>query len=100
MRALGVRVDEEDVETLVVHGAGLRGLRQPDGPIDCGNAGTLVRLIAGHPRLPGRPLRAASATSRSRARPMGRIAEPLARMGASVETTDGGLPLVDRGRAR
>src|SRR3954470_8345284 len=47
VRALGVRVDQEDDGTLVVHGAGVRGLRAPDGPIDCGNAGTLVRLIAG-----------------------------------------------------
>src|SRR6266566_9819534 len=45
--ALGVEVDEEEVDTLVVHGVGLRGLRAPGGPIDCGNAGTLMRLFAG-----------------------------------------------------
>ncbi len=45
MRALGVQVDEEDVDTLVVHGVGLRGLRPPAAPLDCGNAGTLARLL-------------------------------------------------------
>ena len=67
VRALGVQVDEEDVDTLVVHGVGLRGLRAPDAPLDCGNAGTLVAPRRRDPRLPGRPLRAAPATSRSRA---------------------------------
>src|SRR6516225_4009619 len=97
VRALGVRVDEIDDETLVVHGAGLRGLRAPDGPIDCGNAGTLARLISGilvfqHGRF---ELQGDESLS---SRPMGRIADPLSRMGASVETTDGSLPLVIEGR--
>src|SRR5262249_59599663 len=43
VRALGVDVDEESDDELVVHGAGLRGLRAPDAPLDCGNAGTLLR---------------------------------------------------------
>src|SRR6185437_16597145 len=42
VRALGVTVEEEDEDTLVVHGVGIRGLRAPERPIDCGNAGTLV----------------------------------------------------------
>ena len=69
------------------------GPTAPETPIDCGNAGTLVRLLAGI--LAGQPARSSSsrATSRSRARPMGRIAEPLGRMGAQVETTDGHLPM-------
>ena len=85
--------------TLRVHGAGLRGLRAPAEPIDCGNAGTLMRLLAGHPRRPGRPLRARRATSRSRARPLERIAEPLRQMGARIETTDGHAPLTIEGGA-
>src|SRR4051812_22337648 len=47
MRALGVTVDEPAEDELVVRGVGLRGLTQPEGPIDCGNAGTLIRLLAG-----------------------------------------------------
>ena len=97
VRALGVRVDEEDEETLVVHGAGLRGLRAAGGPIDCGNAGTLVRLISGVLAFQEGRFELIGDESLSR-RPMGRIAEPLSRMGASVETTDGSLPLVIEGR--
>ena len=46
VRTLGVRVDE-DGDTLRIAGAGLRGLRSPAEPIDCGNAGTLARLLPG-----------------------------------------------------
>src|SRR5436309_4133010 len=45
VRSLGVQVEEPDVDVLVVHGAGLRGLRSAD--VDCGNAGTLARLLSG-----------------------------------------------------
>jgi 3-phosphoshikimate 1-carboxyvinyltransferase len=92
-RALGVRVDEPEDDLVVVHGAGLRGLRAPDGPIDCGNAGTLARLLAGI--LAGQQGRQFELTGDEslRARPMERIAEPLARMGAGVETEGGRLPM-------
>lgn len=98
VRALGVVIEEHDVDRLTVHGVGLRGLRAPDGPIDCGNAGTLVRLLAGI--LAGQEwaefeLRGDESLS---SRPMGRIATPLARMGAGIETTDGRLPLGLQGR--
>jgi 3-phosphoshikimate 1-carboxyvinyltransferase len=97
VRSLGVRVDEEDEDTLVVHGAGIRGLRAPGAPLDCGNAGTLVRLIAGALAFQEGRFELVGDESLSR-RPMGRIVEPLARMGASVTATDGGLPLVVEGR--
>src|SRR5581483_374114 len=41
MRALGVGVEEEAPDVLRIQGVGLRGLRAPESPIDCGNAGTL-----------------------------------------------------------
>src|SRR5439155_890602 len=47
MRALGVQIEEEGPDRLRIHGVGLRGLRASGEPIDCGNAGTLVRLLAG-----------------------------------------------------
>jgi 3-phosphoshikimate 1-carboxyvinyltransferase len=98
VRALGVRVDDLDEDVLVVHGGGLRGLEAPAGPIDCGNAGTLVRLLAGI--LAGQHGRRFELTGDDslRSRPMGRIAEPLARMGAGVETDEGRLPLRIEGR--
>ena len=93
VRALGIEVYEYGSETLRVFGKGLRGLRAPGGPVDCANAGTLVRLISGI--LAGQAGEAFELTgdeSLSR-RPMERIAEPLRRMGAVVETTEGLLPL-------
>src|SRR5947208_6353902 len=47
LRALGVDVEELTDDELLVHGAGLRGLEAPNGPVDCGNAGTLLRLLTG-----------------------------------------------------
>jgi len=93
VRALGAQVHEEGLDTLRVHGVGLRGLKAPVEPIDCGNAGTLVRLVAGI--LAGQTwqqfeLRGDESLS---SRPMGRIADPLAEMGAGIETADGHLPL-------
>jgi 3-phosphoshikimate 1-carboxyvinyltransferase len=99
VRALGVDVDELDVDTLRVRGAGLRGLRAPGRPIDCANAGTLVRLLTGMlAGQAGQEFELVGDDSLS-SRPMLRIAEPLASMGAGVETAGGGtLPLVIHGR--
>jgi len=92
VRALGVEVVEEGPDALRVRGAGLRGLRAPEGPIDCGNAGTLMRLLAGI--LAGQRGRFELVGDESLSRrPMERVAEPLRRMGAAVETTDGHAPL-------
>ena len=95
MAALGATlVDEGDV--MRVTGVGLRGLAPPEVPVDCGNAGTLIRLLAGI--LAGQrgrfELRGDESLSR---RPLERIAEPLRRMHAVVETTDGHAPLVIEG---
>ena len=96
VRALGVAVDEHDVDSLSVHGRGLRGLESPAAPIDCGNAGTLMRLLAGI--LAGQEGRFELTGDASlRSRPMQRVAEPLARMGARVETDAGRPPLVVEG---
>jgi 3-phosphoshikimate 1-carboxyvinyltransferase len=97
VRSLGVAVDEEDVDTLVVHGRGLRGLVPGSDPIDCGNAGTLARLITGVLAFQAGRFELVGDESLSR-RPMGRVSEPLAKMGASVAATDGHLPLVIEGR--
>ena len=97
VRALGAGVDEEGGEALRVTGRGLVGLETPPGPIDCANAGTLVRLLSGI--LAGQSGRAFELTgdaSLSR-RPMDRIAEPLGRMGVRVRSVDGHLPLTIEG---
>jgi 3-phosphoshikimate 1-carboxyvinyltransferase len=96
VRALGVEVVEEDVDSLVVRGVGLRGLRESSAPIDCGNSGTLMRLLAGV--LAGQQGSFELTGDESlRSRPMERIAEPLTRMGARVQTTDGHAPLTIEG---
>jgi 3-phosphoshikimate 1-carboxyvinyltransferase len=97
VRALGAEVVEEDVDTLLVRGVGLQGLAEPGAAVDCGNAGTLMRLLAG--LLAGQEGREFELTGDEslRARPMERVAEPLRRMGASVETEDGRAPVVVRG---
>jgi 3-phosphoshikimate 1-carboxyvinyltransferase len=91
VRALGAYVDDADDQELVVHGADLR-----DAAIDCGNAGTLLRLITGI--LAGRDGAWTLTGDESLSvRPMERVAEPLRRMGARIETTDGHLPLAIEG---
>jgi 3-phosphoshikimate 1-carboxyvinyltransferase len=95
VRALGAGV-ELDGDRARVSGVGLRGLRAPDGPIDCGNAGTLMRLLPGI--LAGQEGRFELVGDESLSRrPLDRIAEPLSRMGAHVQTTDGHAPLVVEG---
>ena len=93
VRALGVQVDE-DGDRLTVHGVGLRGLQS--ATVDCGNAGTLARLITGLLAFQPGTFTLTGDESLS-ARPMERVAEPLRRMGAQIETTDGHLPLTITG---
>jgi 3-phosphoshikimate 1-carboxyvinyltransferase len=96
VRALGVQVDEVAGDELVVHGAGLRGLQAPDAPIDAGNAGTLMRLLPGI--LAGQEGRFELTGDESlRSRPMDRVAEPLKRMGAHIQTTNGKPPVTLEG---
>jgi 3-phosphoshikimate 1-carboxyvinyltransferase len=92
LRALAVGVEDLADDELVVHGVGLRGLRPADEPIDCGNAGTLLRLLTGI--LSGQRGRFALTGDESlRSRPMDRVAEPLTRMGAHIELTNGRAPI-------
>lgn len=82
---------------LKVRGWGPDGPTQPASPIDCGNSGTTVRLLAGV--LAGWPLDVTLTGDASlSARPMERVAEPLRLMGARVDTSENGtLPLRIRG---
>ncbi len=93
VRALGVQVGEGG-DQLTVQGVGLRGLESAE--IDCGNAGTLARLLPGLLAFQDGTFTLTGDESLS-ARPMERIAEPLRRMGAQVETTEGRLPLTITG---
>lgn len=81
-----------------VTGWGEGGPAVAAGPIDCGNSGTTTRLLTGV--LAGWPVSATLMGDESLSRrPMARISEPLARMGANFETTDGHLPMTVYGAA-
>lgn len=97
LRALGVPIPELSAD-FVVPGAGLRGLRAPQADLDCGNSGTTTRLMAGVVAASRFRSRFVGDASLSR-RPMGRVARPLVAMGATVELTDGHLPMVVAGGA-
>jgi 3-phosphoshikimate 1-carboxyvinyltransferase len=89
--SLGAQADVDD-DVARIRGAGLRGLQAPAVPIDCKNAGTLMRLLTGV--LAGQEGRFVLTGDDSLSRrPQERVAEPLRRLGARVETTDGHAPL-------
>jgi 3-phosphoshikimate 1-carboxyvinyltransferase len=93
-RTLGAEVDDIAEDELLVRGVGLRGLHA--AAVDCGNAGTLMRLIMGV--LAGQSGRFELTGDESLStRPMERIAEPLRQMGATIETFDGHAPVVIEG---
>jgi len=90
-RRMGVRIDVPGPGSRTIHGVGIDGLRAPDGPLDCGNAGTGMRLLAG--LLVGQAFDTELVGDASLSkRPMRRVTGPLARMGARIDTGEGGLP--------
>jgi 3-phosphoshikimate 1-carboxyvinyltransferase len=103
MEALGAVVDaapgdRDGALDVTIEGFGLTGAAEPADPIDAGNAGTLIRLLAGLlAGQEGRSFRLDGDAS-LRSRPMARIAEPLIAMGGSVATSAGRPPLEIAGR--
>ena len=86
LRAMGVRSSQTDGAdgALTIEGVGLEGLRAPDGPIDCGNSGTTMRLLAGVLAAQRFASELIGDASLSR-RPMQRVAKPLRLRGARIE---------------
>ena len=101
MRQMGATIERTGAGEWRVHGVGVGALLQPEAPLDMGNSGTSARLLMGlvasHPltiQFTGDP-------SLSK-RPMGRVIEPLGRMGAAFEASNSGIgggtfPLTERG---
>ncbi len=87
MQSLGVNV-RPDGEALVIAGVGLDGLRAPSGTLDCGNSGTTMRLLCGLLAGQGFPVTLEGDPSLTR-RPMRRVTDPLARMGATIDGASG-----------
>lgn len=96
LEQLGVSISRNAAE-VVIRGAGTRGLRAPSEPLDCGNSGTTLRLLAGV--LAGQDFEATLTGDTSlRSRPMQRILEPLELMGAKLASDNGRAPITMRGR--
>ncbi len=88
-RQMGVQIEGPAEGRVTIHGVGLRGLRRPEGPLDLGNSGTSMRLMAGLLAGQGFGCTLVGDASLS-VRPMRRVTEPLARMGAHIEATGPG----------
>ena len=89
---LGVRIEAPSAGERIVHGVGLHGLRGSNRPLDCGNAGTGMRLLAG--LFAGQAFDSTLIGDESLSkRPMRRVTEPLAKMGARIDTHEGLPPL-------
>ena len=96
VRQLGVEVEDVADDVVRVHGRGLRGLVPSAEPLDCGNAGTVLRLLAG--LLAGqRGVFTLVGDESLSSRPQERIAVPLRSLGATIETTDGHAPVTITG---
>ncbi len=91
--ALGARVERPAEGVARILGVGSAGFRTPPGPLDAGNSGTTMRLLAG--LVSGFPLRVTLGGDASLCRrPMRRVIEPLSAMGARI-TSEGGRPPLD-----
>ena len=97
MRAMGADIARGDDGVWRVHGVGVGGLLQPRAALDMGNSGTSTRLLMG--LVASHPITATFIGDASLSgRPMGRVIEPLSRMGADITASPGGrLPLMVRG---
>ena len=95
LAGLGVTVERtlatDGVPEVRLEGRGLRGLAQPAGPLDCGNSGSTMRMLAGVVAAHSFVTILTGDRSLSR-RPMRRVMTPLAQMGARLEGTDGDRP--------
>lgn len=103
-RQLGIRIESQaplspggQSANLVIHGKGLAGLQAPSGPLNCCRSGTTMRLLAGI--LAGQPFDCTlTGDPQLLRRPMRRVVEPLAQMGAAIDSSAGCAPLVIHGR--
>lgn len=91
MQVLGANVQRYEDGTLTVEGTS-GSLRAPVAPLDCGNSGSTMRMLSGILAAQTFDSELVGDASLSR-RPMRRIVEPLALMGAHLQTTDGHAPL-------
>lgn len=90
MKRLGVKFREEG-NSLTIQGVGMDGLREPEDVLNCENSGTTMRILSG--LLAAQNFYSVlTGDSSLRKRPMGRIVQPLQKMGAGIWTREGNLP--------
>ncbi len=96
-RAMGVEIEGPENGNVTIHGVGKHGLKAPVEPLYLGNSGTSMRLLSG--LLAGQDFDSTLTGDKSlESRPMRRVTEPLALMGAEIETqADGTAPLHIKG---
>lgn len=90
-RAMGVKIDGPNNGQVTIQGVGLHGLQAPSEPIYLGNSGTSIRLLAGLMAGQGFDVEMTGDHSLS-TRPMRRVTDPLASMGAKVDSSADGSP--------
>src|SRR5262245_42363164 len=95
LQRLGVAIRREK-EGITIEGRGLHRFRSPAGPLDAGNSGTTMRLLAGILAAQPFTTQVVGDASLSR-RPMRRVIAPLSEMGARIEAVDGHPPLIIHG---
>ena len=90
-QAMGVDIEGPTDGKVSIHGVGMYGLKSPGKPLELGNSGTSMRLLAG--LLAGQQFDVELSGDASLSkRPMKRVTEPLTKMGAKVDTAEGGKP--------
>jgi 3-phosphoshikimate 1-carboxyvinyltransferase len=96
LQQLGVMIRDTPDHVVSIEGPGLGGLAAPSRPLEAGNSGSTMRMLAGI--LAAQPFSAqlVGDSSLSR-RPMRRVIDPLTRMGARIEATDGHAPITVHG---
>lgn len=96
LESLGVKISR-DGNTIDVNGVGKKGFTPPSGPLNCGNSGTTMRLLAGI--LAGQNFQSVLIGDESlQKRPMKRVIEPLAKMRANIASEEGMAPLTILGK--
>ncbi|MDH5357183.1 MAG: 3-phosphoshikimate 1-carboxyvinyltransferase [Gammaproteobacteria bacterium] len=91
-RAMGVQIDGPEDGKVTVHGVGMHGLKAPEKELYVGNSGTSIRLLSG--LLAGQNFESTLTGDDSLSkRPMRRVTDPLALMGAEIDSNDGKPPL-------
>ena len=91
-RSMGVHIDGPKDGKVTIHGVGMHGLKASDKDIYLGNSGTSIRLLSG--LLAGQNFASTLTGDKSLSgRPMRRVTDPLAMMGAEIDSDEGKLPL-------